>query len=333
MSKRSIPVYFLIDVSGGMIGEPIAAVNSELKKFVLSEDLDWCRDLIFISIITFGDDATQVMPLTSLRECKMPELEADGMRALGPALSLLCECRKRECPIESGLWYKPYVFVLTGGAQCCGDFQKGIFDFKSQHWGRYMFGRIGDDYYFQELRLINPELINPLRGKPPLEAVKCFFEMALFRTTDYAENCTEWAILHGDDETIEGEDAELHDLGNSTSFDETAICSEDIPLDRVYGENSISFSRSSPRLPVYLVVDVSQSMAGESIQDVNNGIQQLIADLRSDPWALDTVWLSAITFANDARQIVPLTDLESFQVPEFLVGGKTNLGNASPQIT
>ena len=323
MSKRSVPVYFLIDVSGGMSGEPIAAVNSELKKFVLANDIDWCRDSIFISIITFGDDATQVMPLTALRECKMPELEVDGMRALGPALSLLCDCRKRECPIESGLWYEPCVFVLTRGAQCEGDFQKGISDFKSQHWGRYMFGGICDDYDFQELRLINPELINPLRGKPLLEAVKCFFETALFKTTDYTENCTEWAILHGDGETIEEECIELPDLGNSTSFDETAACSEDMPLGRVYGDNSISSSLSSPRLPVYLVVDVSQSMDGEAIQDVNNGIQQLVADLHADPWALDAVWLSVITFANEARQIVPLTDLESFQIPYQWAGKLT----------
>ena len=82
------------------------------------------------------------------------------------------------------------------------------------------------------------------------------------------------------------------------------------------------------RLPVYLLIDVSGSMDGEPIQAVNNGIQQLVADLRTDPRALETAWLSVITFSDDARQVVPLTDLESFQVPELVADGMTALGPA-----
>ena len=82
------------------------------------------------------------------------------------------------------------------------------------------------------------------------------------------------------------------------------------------------------RLPVYLLVDVSGSMHGEPIESVKNGLQMLVAALRQDPQALETAYLSVITFGNTARQAVPLTELTSFQMPEISAGGCTVLGEA-----
>jgi uncharacterized protein YegL len=64
------------------------------------------------------------------------------------------------------------------------------------------------------------------------------------------------------------------------------------------------------RLPVYLLVDTSGSMRGEPIQAVNMGIKTLMATLRQDPHALESVYLSIITFDNDAQEYMPLTALE-----------------------
>ena len=82
------------------------------------------------------------------------------------------------------------------------------------------------------------------------------------------------------------------------------------------------------RLPVYLVLDVSGSMMGEPIEAVRNGMQTLISTLRTDPYALETAYVSVITFDDTARQIVPLTDLISFQPPDIEVGTTTSLGDA-----
>ena len=82
------------------------------------------------------------------------------------------------------------------------------------------------------------------------------------------------------------------------------------------------------RLPVYLVLDTSGSMSGEPIEAVKNGVQVLISTLRQDPYALETAFLSLITFDSDARQLVPLTDLSSFQMPELKAAGGTSLGAA-----
>lgn len=82
------------------------------------------------------------------------------------------------------------------------------------------------------------------------------------------------------------------------------------------------------RLPVYLLVDTSGSMHGEAIESVRNGLQVLVSALRQDPYALETAWLSVITFDSRAQQITPLTELMSFQIPELRVSGMTAMGEA-----
>jgi len=82
------------------------------------------------------------------------------------------------------------------------------------------------------------------------------------------------------------------------------------------------------RLPVYLVLDCSGSMSGEPIQQVKNGVQMLVSALRQDPQALETAFLSVITFDSSAHEAVPLTDLPSFQAPNIAATGTTALGEA-----
>lgn len=82
------------------------------------------------------------------------------------------------------------------------------------------------------------------------------------------------------------------------------------------------------RLPIYILLDTSGSMMGEPIEAVKNGLQMLVAALRQDPYALETAYLSVITFDSAAKQVVALTDLASFQPPELKVAGSTNLGDA-----
>lgn len=82
------------------------------------------------------------------------------------------------------------------------------------------------------------------------------------------------------------------------------------------------------RLPVYLLLDCSGSMFGEPIQAVENGVKVLVSTLRSDPYALETVYLSIITFDSTARQTVPLTELAQFQEPTLTASGCTALGEA-----
>jgi len=82
------------------------------------------------------------------------------------------------------------------------------------------------------------------------------------------------------------------------------------------------------RLPVYLLLDTSGSMMGEPIEAVKNGVQVMLSTLKSNPQALETACLSVITFDSSARQIIPLTDLGSFQMKDIQATGTTSLGDA-----
>ena len=85
---------------------------------------------------------------------------------------------------------------------------------------------------------------------------------------------------------------------------------------------------SERRLPVYLVLDCSGSMMGDPIEAVRHGIRALVTDLRSDPIAMETAYLSVITFHSSAQQVIPLTELMSFQEPNLEALGSTALGAA-----
>lgn len=82
------------------------------------------------------------------------------------------------------------------------------------------------------------------------------------------------------------------------------------------------------RLPVYLLLDTSGSMTGEPIEAVKNGVQMMLHSLRQNPQALETAYVSVITFDSEAKQIVPLTDLASFQMVDIKASSTTSLGAA-----
>lgn len=82
------------------------------------------------------------------------------------------------------------------------------------------------------------------------------------------------------------------------------------------------------RLPVYLLLDTSGSMTGEPIEAVKNGMQMMMHSLRQNPQAIETAYVSIITFDSEAKQIIPLTDLASFQMKDIKASGVTSLGAA-----
>lgn len=83
-------------------------------------------------------------------------------------------------------------------------------------------------------------------------------------------------------------------------------------------------------LPVYILIDTSGSMKGEPIESVKVGLADMVATLRQDPYALETVCISIITFDREVSQVLPLTELENLQMPDILTPdtGPTHLGKA-----
>lgn len=90
----------------------------------------------------------------------------------------------------------------------------------------------------------------------------------------------------------------------------------------------IPTAQTSRRLPVYILADRSGSMSGEPIVAVNQGMKMLKSDLENEPRAVESVWISVISFGGQERVEVPLIDLLSFIPPTLNAEGSTPLGGA-----
>lgn len=118
---RRLPVYFLLDTSGSMNGEPIQALNNALTGMIntLRSDAQ-ASETLWISIITFDREVNVVAPLTELPSFQLPEIicPPSGPTNTGKALELLFEKVNKEVrkgtPTQKGDW-RPLLFIFTDG--------------------------------------------------------------------------------------------------------------------------------------------------------------------------------------------------------------------------
>ena len=82
------------------------------------------------------------------------------------------------------------------------------------------------------------------------------------------------------------------------------------------------------RLPVYVLLDCSESMIGPGIAGVRKAVDAMLKELRRNPHALETVYMSFITFSTKAKQLIPLTPLEDIQPPSLPLASGTAMGAA-----
>lgn len=82
------------------------------------------------------------------------------------------------------------------------------------------------------------------------------------------------------------------------------------------------------RLPIFFLVDVSESMAGDNLRQLQEGLERLVRSLRADPYALETVFISVIAFAGKPKTLTPLVELYQFYAPRLPLGSGTSLGSA-----
>ncbi|MGN9841283.1 vWA domain-containing protein [Nonomuraea sp. H19] len=80
--------------------------------------------------------------------------------------------------------------------------------------------------------------------------------------------------------------------------------------------------------PVFLLIDVSASMAGGPIEAINAALPDLQRELQSDPMVGEIAQVAIVTFSDEARVALPLSDLAKVQLPELYVEGGTNFAAA-----
>ena len=78
---------------------------------------------------------------------------------------------------------------------------------------------------------------------------------------------------------------------------------------------------------IYLLVDCSESMKGKLIETIYKIIDSLISCMKQDE-DMQLLSISVIIFSTDVQQIVPLTPVYEFKMPELKTGGEKSLGRA-----
>ena len=86
---EGLPIYILLDTSGSMYGEPIMSLQNGLQVIIAAfkRNLSTFHRVNF-SLISFGDKAELLVPLTDIDEFVMPQLNCYGCTALGDAFNL-----------------------------------------------------------------------------------------------------------------------------------------------------------------------------------------------------------------------------------------------------
>ena len=82
-----------------------------------------------------------------------------------------------------------------------------------------------------------------------------------------------------------------------------------------------------PRCPCVLLLDTSGSMQGNSIDELNQGLQTFREELFSDSLSMKRVELAIITFG-PVRVMQDFTTADMFRPPQLQAGGDTPLGGA-----
>lgn len=83
-----------------------------------------------------------------------------------------------------------------------------------------------------------------------------------------------------------------------------------------------------PRVPCVLLLDVSGSMSGQPIAELNEGLITLKDTLAADSLASKRAEIAIVTFGGTVKLIQDFVTAESFQPPRLTASGNTPMGQA-----
>ena len=316
-SERRLPVYLILDSRPGISDEAFTTGVAALIGQLANEPSSCMTAL---SVIQYGGGTGQLCPLTGVDGVDPSALgSALGSAPLGEALSLLERSLETEVrPAADGQPgdYKPLIFVLTfhpptGDWQGFADRIKGRRDgniIAVAAWGA------GDP---SSLRRVTEIVIIP-----PNQSVQTFID-----TLEWLRASVR-TVAKGLVEA--GADHPVNLPALPASFKTAPPGPSPAAPPATPQHPPEEEGPRVRRLALYLVLDCSEEMRGEPLEALKQGLQALVSELKGDPVALETAFLSVITFGDGARKLGASAGLLEFRVPglEISPGGRRDLGAA-----
>jgi uncharacterized protein YegL len=82
----------------------------------------------------------------------------------------------------------------------------------------------------------------------------------------------------------------------------------------------------TPRVPVCLALDVSGSMAGKKMDELNLAVRQFFNSVRADEMASISAEIAVVTFGSNATKVVDFSSIDRQTIPTLSAGGYTAMG-------
>jgi len=98
-------------------------------------------------------------------------------------------------------------------------------------------------------------------------------------------------------------------------------------IDQITFETNNFADNPEPRCPCVLLLDVSGSMSGQPIAELNSGLVTFKDELAADSLAMKRVEVAIVTFG-PTKVETPFTSASTFYPPELRSQGDTPMGNA-----
>ena len=166
VSKRSLKIYWLVDVSNSMAGDKIATVNRAIKVCIdplkdAAEDNHEAQ--MYVRAMKFSNGAQWHTAETKIEDFQWRDLDVEGWTDTGEALKLMA----KELTVEKmGQRALPPVIILMSDGEATDDYEGGIKELLSQRWGTRAVRiaiAIGNDANIPELSKF---CSNPQENKP-----------------------------------------------------------------------------------------------------------------------------------------------------------------------
>ena len=140
VSKKSLVIFFLIDISGSMKGKKIGELNTVMEELIPEiRNVGEADTDVKVAILTFSTDVKWMYsePI-SIEEFEWTRLNASGVTSMGAAFEELSVRMSRNDFLSSpSLSFAPVIFLMTDGYPS-DDYKKGLKSLQSNSW--YKFG-------------------------------------------------------------------------------------------------------------------------------------------------------------------------------------------------